>query len=554
MSSQEKGAEQPIPQSKREIHKITRAAGIVGTLTAISRLLGLVRVQIFSYFFGATLEADAFNAAFSLPNTFRYLLGEGSLTPIVVAVFARSFKKDSPEHSRKILNATFTLLTIILLVFTILAMCLTPYYLRLYVPGFMQTPGKFHLAVHLTILLFPQIFFLSIVAFFFGVLNASNHFLAPSLAPIVQNATVILLSVLTLWYFDAPIYAYSVTFLISGLFEILIQLPALKKRNLLPKLSFEFRQPEIKEMLFLLLPSIFGMAVYQINIFVGKFFASPIPGAVSYISYCDLLIQLPLSLFAISVGMAVVPSFSRLADDENWAELRATMLTALTIVSLLILPSAVALWILRIPIISTLFFFGAFTSTDVNATATVLSFYASGLLFFSCSRILVPSFYSLKDTRIPVFSATMSLFSHILFCSLLTPHLGAAGITLSLSISSLVNIAILFAVLNRKIHGFEFKKLAFVVARISAATTAMALILAGLLALIDDILPTNVWYAHRKTEQCLLLALLTVVGATAYYFSARILRIHEIESAKNIVWRKLCRVSMRGPSDPPPPT
>ncbi len=433
-----------------EDRRVVRAAGVVGFYTLLSRIMGLVRDVVIAYFFEAKGAADAWVVAFKLPNTFRRLFGEGSLTASFIPVYTESLSKDPKEESDKIAHISMTLSVILLIILSISGIILAPQLIRIIAPGYLGASGKFSLTVSLTKWMFPYIFFIGLVALCMGILNSLRHFTAPALAPVLLNLSLILSTLLLHNYFAQPVYALALGVLIGGIAQLALQIPFLYRVGVKPRIKFAFFHPAIGRISRLMVPAILGLAVYQINTLVSTYFASRLPGGNTYLYFADRLIQFPLGIFAIAIATAALPSLSRLAADNRMEELMDTLNFSLRLAFFVAIPAMIGLIILRVPILNVLFQRGKFDFLTVRMTAQAVLFFALGLWAFSGVRIIVSAFYSLKDMKTPVYVAIVALLANVILCQLLVGPLAHGGLALAISISSVINMILLLLILRRR--------------------------------------------------------------------------------------------------------
>lgn len=435
--------------------QVAKAAGTVGLATLLSRVFGFVRDMVVAGFFGAGLATDAFFVAFRIPNLLRRLFAEGSLTIAFVPVFTEYLEKETKKDALDLANVAFTLLSIILVVVSLLGVICSPVIVKIIAPGFSKMPDKYHLTVFLTRLMFPYIFFISLVALCMGILNSLRHFAAPALAPVALNISMIVAALGLRNCFDEPIIALAVGVMAGGIIQLVMQFPFLLRMGVRLKPDFRFNNAGIKRIGLLMVPAVFGAAVYQINIFVSTLLASLLPGgSVSYLYYADRIVQLPLGVFAIAIGTASLPSFSRHAAQGDFEELKGTISFSLSLILFVTIPAMVALIVLRVPIISVLFQRGEFDASSTILTGQALLFYALGLWAFSVIRIIVSAFYALQDTKTPVKIAVIALVINIIMGIILMVPLRHGGLALATSIASAVNAVLLFFLLRRQIGSF----------------------------------------------------------------------------------------------------
>lgn len=442
-------------EKNRENVRVAKAAGIVGIATMLSRIFGFIRDMVVAAFFGAGIATDAFFVAFRIPNLLRRLLAEGSLTVSFVPVFTEYLKNKSREEALELADISFTALSIILVVVSILGVIFSPFIVTIMAPGFHKVPAQYELTVVLTRFMFPYIFFISLVALCMGILNSLRHFAAPALSPVLLNIAMIIAALTLRDFFEEPIFALAVGVMAGGVLQLAMQWPFLIKMGVRLKPNFRFRHPGLQRIGALMLPAVFGAAIYQINIFIGTILASFLPkGSVSYLYYADRIVELPLGVFAIAVGTAALPSLSEQVAKGQTAEMKKTLSFSLRLILFITVPAMVAIIALRTPILSVLFQRGAFDATSTLLTAEALLYYTVGLWAFSTIRVVVSAFYALQDTKIPMKAAIVALVVNFVFSLLLMGPLKHGGLALATSIASAVNVTMLSVILWRRIGPF----------------------------------------------------------------------------------------------------
>ena len=284
-----------------ENRKIAKAATTIGMGTLLSRILGFLRDMVIAHFFGAGMAADAFFVAFRIPNLWRRLVGEGSLTISFIPVYTEYLNQKSEEEIREVTHIAFTIAGVILFILTLLGILFSPILIRVIAPGFIQIPEKFQLTVTLNQIIFPYLFFMGLFALCMGILNSHRHFFAPAIAPIFLNICIIASVFLFYHAFKPPVMALALGVLAGGVIQFFFQFPFLWKKRITFRFNFNFRHPAIKRIGLLMVPGLIGTAVYQINVFVDTIFASFLPsGSVSYLFFADRLMEFPLGIFAIA--------------------------------------------------------------------------------------------------------------------------------------------------------------------------------------------------------------------------------------------------------------
>ncbi len=444
---------------------MARKASVVAGATLISRILGFVRDLIIAFTLGAGPLADAFFVAFRLPNLLRRLFAEGSLTMAFIPVFTKTRNTQGNDEAFILARSVQLWLLIIVGIITALALVFAAPLTGLIAPGFKSNPEIFETTVTLVRICFPYILFISSVALCMGILNSMNHFFAPAAAPALMNITLIIFALGA--YFQGlsvALYLAAGVFL-SGIIQWIFQYPFLKKAGFSWKGPFSLKHPGIVRIGRLMLPTVFGAAVYQLNILVGTVLASFLAaGSISYLYYADRLVQFPLGVFAVAISTVALPSLSAMVGSGDMAGFKKTLNTSLSLTMFIALPSAAGLIGLSYPLIEVIFGRGEFAGAAVQATALALVGYALGLPAFSCVRPLVSAFYAQEDTRTPVKIAVVCVLINISLGILLMQKLDHFGLALAASISSWVNVLLLGAALSRKIgpwlsHGQRFWKM-----------------------------------------------------------------------------------------------
>jgi putative peptidoglycan lipid II flippase len=442
-----------------ENHRIARAATTIGIGTLLSRILGFLRDMVIARYFGAGMAADAFFVAFRIPNLWRRLVGEGSLTISFIPVYTEYLTQRSEEETRKVTHIAFTIAAVILLILTILGVFFSPILIRIIAPGFIHIPEKFQLTVTLNRIIFPYLFFMGLFALSMGILNSHRHFFAPAIAPIFLNISIIVSVFLLYHTFQIPVISLALGVLAGGIIQFLFQIPFLWKKRITFRFDFNFRHPAIKRIGLLMIPGLIGTAVYQINVFIDTIFASFLPsGSVSYLFFADRLMEFPLGIFAIAVGMASLPSLSGLAAQGKIEELKETLSFTFRLVSFISVPAMVGLISLKTPIVNLLFQRGLFDYSATEKTAFALLFYSVGLWAIAGARTIVPAFYSLQDTWTPLKIALICLGANVIFIGIFIIPLKHGGLALATSLSSTLNLILLFWKLNRKLGKIDVRK------------------------------------------------------------------------------------------------
>jgi putative peptidoglycan lipid II flippase len=509
-----------------EKEHVTRAAGIVGFFTFLSRILGLARDILIANFFGSGMAADAFFVAFRIPNLLRRLFAEGSFSVAFIPVFTEYLQNRSKEEALLLARVVSTFLVLILTGIAILGIVFSPLIVRIIAPGFGGMGEKYALTVLLTRIMFPYIFLVSVVALFMGILNSLKHFAAPAAAPVFLNLSMLAALVFLAPSMRTPTVGLAIGVVVGGVIQLALQIPFLMEKGLSFVPKWNPNHPALKRIGVLMLPTVFGSAIYQVNQLVGTLLASLLrEGSVSYLYYADRLVQFPLGVFAIAIGTAVLPSLSREAAGGDLGGLKETLSHALRLTMFITIPAMIGLIVLREPIIRLLFQRGAFDAFTSIMTAQALLFYSLGLWAFAALRVFVSAFYSLQDTKTPVKVAVVAMVANIGLALALMGPLKHGGLALALSLASTLQLFMLVFLLRKRLGGIEGWVVVASMARsfLSSLIMGMCIYFIASRLFVDD---SSQGFLGLATG--LLLAIAT--GVMVYVISAKVLGSKELTS------------------------
>jgi putative peptidoglycan lipid II flippase len=439
---------------------IAKAAGLMSIATFISRVLGYVRDMIFALYFGATGISDTFFAAFRIPNLLRELFAEGSMSSAFIPVLTEYQKKHGEEEANRLVKITFTFIIIVVGIVCIIGIIFTPAVVTVIAPGFLDSPEKFSLTVLLTRIMFPFLLFISLAALIMGALNTKKVFFIPALAPAMLNITLILSIVFFESRAKQPIIAAAIGVMAGGFVQFVFQLPSFFKRKYCLGFNANFDHPGLKRMAILLIPATLALAVNQINIVVSNILASFLQaGSITYLFYSMRLVQFPIGIFGVAMGMAVLPTLSEHAVKGDLDKLRDDFSFALRLLFFITIPAMVGLIALREPIVNILFQRGKFDYIATIGTAQALLFYSLGIWAVVGVRVVTASFYSMQDTKTPVKVAIIAVSTNIFLSLILMKTMKHSGLALANSVASSVNFIILFMLLRKKLQRIEGRKI-----------------------------------------------------------------------------------------------
>jgi len=453
--------------------------------TLISRILGYVRDILIAIFLGTSFLADAFFVAFRLPNTFRRLFAEGTFNAAFIPSYAGALAKNKIEADNFAKNV-FNLLFIILLFFVLVAEIFMPQLIFLIAPGFYKDPEKLKLAVDLSRITFPFLFFICLASFFGAILNSYNKFAAAAAAPIILNVILIGSLFFSQWVniSDVLILSYAVS--LAGFLQLIVLLFFVRK-NFKPILSIKIKIDEqIKFFFRKLLPSIFSSGVTQINILVGTIIASFQAGAVSYLYYADRVYQMNLAVAGIAVGTVMLPELSKHVKSNNFELITNLQNRALELCLFLSVPAAVALVLASDQIITSLFGYGSFDNVSVINTAIALTFFGFGVPAFSILKIFSNFFFARNDTKTPFYLSVVSVTLNIMISVSLFSRFGFVIIPIATSISSWINVLMhYYFIKKRDLHIFD-SKFIYKFPRMILSVVVMGVVLYLLLGFFSD--------------------------------------------------------------------
>lgn len=428
----------------KQTQNIAHNAAVIAGATFLSRILGFLRDVVIAFSLGAGPWADAFFVAFRLPNLLRRLFAEGSLTMAFVPVFTRTKQEDGLPRAFAFSRSILIWLLIVLFCITGIAILAAKPLTMLIAPGFTKNAEVFQYTVLLVRICFPYIIFISVVALCMGILNSLDHFFAPALAPCILNLILITAAFLAVWTnYSVPMFL-ALGVLLAGFGQWLLLQPFLVKKGFSWIGNWSLKDQKVKRVAKLMLPTVLGAAVYQINIVVITILASYLPkGSISFLYYADRLVQFPLGVFGIAVSTAALPNLSSLNVAGNKKEFIRTLNSTISLNLFISLPAMAGLIALREPLISILFVRGAFDASAAQATAWALAGYAIGLPAFCCIRSLVSGFYALEDTKTPVIIAAICMCFNFGLGFWLMQYIEHIGLAVAVSISSWINILLL---------------------------------------------------------------------------------------------------------------
>ena len=522
---------------------LIRAASTVSLLTLLSRITGLARELLMASAFGASALTDAFNVAFRIPNLLRRLFAEGAFSQAFVPVLAAAREQQGDAATRVLIDRVATLLLWALLATCVIGVAAAPALVWLLASGLKQGPQGFEAAVLMTRFMFPYIAFMSLVALSAGILNTWRKFAVPAATPVLLNVAMIVAAWLGAPAFAArgiePIYAMAAGVMAGGVLQLAIQVPALLRLGLLPRLGATpgalreaLADAGVRRIATLMLPALLGVGVAQVSLVINTQIASWLaPGSVSWLSYAGRLMEFPTALLGVALGVVLMPQLASARAQGDDARYSAMLDWGLRLVLLLALPTSAALLLCAPPLVATLYHYGAFTDRDVLQVSIALSGYGVGLLGLIAIKVLAPGYYASQDIRTPVKIAVVVLVVTQLLNVALVPLLQHAGLALSIGLGALLNALWLLVGLLRRGHYRPAPGWGRFALQVLVASAVLALALAWARGALD-------WTALRASpwqRVGWLLALLA--GAGVLYFG--------VLAALGLRWRQMRQMLAR---------
>jgi len=496
---------------------LLKALAAVSSMTLLSRILGFIRDTVIARAFGAGMYTDAFFVAFKIPNLLRRLFAEGAFSQAFVPILAEYKNRHGQDATKTLVNQVGSVLTLVLIGVALLGILGAPWVAYISAPGFTDEPDKFALTVTLLRIIFPYIIFISLVALAAGILNTYSRFSVPAFAPSLLNVAMIAAALWMAPYFDPPVLALGWGVALGGVLQLAWMLPHLMKLGMLPRPTLKFNDPGVRRILTLMAPATLGVSVAQISLLINTIFASFLAtGSVSWLYYADRLMEFPAGMLGVALGTILLPSLAKHYADDSPDEYSRLLDWGLRLTLMLALPAAAALAVLAVPLITTLFHYGAFQAHDVWMTRNALMAYSLGLLGLILVKVLAPGFYARQNIRTPVKIAIITLIATQLMNLVFIRPFAHAGLALAIGLGACLNAGLLLYLLRR--HGIYHAQPGWwsYIARVVLAVVLMAGVLGWLMGSADW------WLAQGFATRILKLTLLVGVGV-AVYFAALVL-------------------------------
>ncbi|HEY2676969.1 MAG TPA: murein biosynthesis integral membrane protein MurJ [Steroidobacteraceae bacterium] len=520
----------------------TRAAGIIGLAVMCSRLLGLLREQIFAALFGGGMAMDAFTAAFRIPNLLRDLFAEGALSTAFVTTFSKTIARGGDQDAWRLANKVATLAAVSLSALCVAGMIYADWLVALLAPGF--DPGKAALTVLLTRIMFPFILLVSLAALVMGMLNAKNVFGMPAMASTFFNIGSIIGGVgLGFWidphFGPRALIGLSMATVLGGALQLVVQLPSLGRLGYRFRPDIHWRDPGVKAILLLMGPSVIAASTTLFNVTVNSVFASTLgDGAIFSLAIAFRLMMLPLGLFGVALGTVTLPLLSRLVVADRMDVFRDELARAMRWAFLLTIPSSLGLMMLAEPIMSVLYQHGKFNAQDAARAAGALRFYAIGLAGYAALKVLVNAFYALERRKTPMLVSFLAVGLNLLLNWIFTFTMGwgEQGLAFSTGCVATFNFLFLYLLMQRQLRGLESQRLLQLLGKVLIACAALAAVCAaGSHWLLAD------WQSQALLPKLAALLATIAVGALVFAGCGVLLHIEELKELRDAVTRRLAR-------------
>jgi len=491
--------------------KLIKAMATVGGFTGLSRILGFVRDILTAAVLGAGPIADAFFVALKLPNLFRRITAEGAFSVAFVPLYSKTLEEEGQERASIFASNAFSIMLMILVPFTIIAVIAMPYIIYAIAPGFVDDPLRYEMAVNLSRITFPYMVMISLTALLGGVLNAHNKFAPFAAAPILFNVSLIIALLYFTGFTENAGYAMAYGILLAGLTQLLLLFYFIFRNNIHVRFKKPDFTPKVKKTFRLMGPGVLGAGVMHLNLFADLVIASMLSaGSISYLYYADRLNQLPLGMIGVAVGTALLPMLSRVVAAKDVVGANNLFNRSLEISMILALPAAIALFTIPETLIGTLFERGKFTAQDTVIASNVLMGYAIGLPAYVAAKVFSTAYWSRQDTMSPVKISIFITAVNIALSLILIFPFGVAGIAVSTGLVGWLQLALLYRGVKKEgtlKFDTQFKSASFKI-------IFSCLVMAVVILVFDKYF--GVFFTMSDPEKITRLAIMVMVGMGIY--------------------------------------
>lgn len=498
-------------------------------MTLISRLFGFVRDLVLAMTFGASPAADAFFVAFRIPNIQRRILGEGAVSAAMIPVYGEYLNTRSEEETKNFASNLFNIQVVILIITSLAIVVFAPYLIMAFAPGFIDEPDKFELTVTLTRWMGPYLLLVGMSAFCMGILNTHGVFKLSAAAPILVNICMILGALILSPFLEQPILGLAIGVLVGGALQFMVQFPTTLRNGLTLSSRFHWKDAGIIKVGKLMGPAFISFGVYEINLLVDTLLASLLAGgSVSYLYYANRLVQLPLGVFGVALGIAILPMLTGQAARKEFEELRQTLAFGVRLILFITVPASLGLILLSFPITNTLWERGEFLRATSEGTSMALIYYSVGLCAFAGTRVMVSAFYSLQDTKTPMKIGIYSMVLNVTLAILLMGPLAHGGIALATSLASIFNAAALVFLMRKRLGRMGGRSILRSLIKLFVASTLMGL----------AVYYANAWWFDPEASQIQRIAALTgeiALGVGVYTLASWLMKNEELKFIHQLI-------------------
>ncbi|MDP8227220.1 MAG: murein biosynthesis integral membrane protein MurJ [Candidatus Celaenobacter polaris] len=518
----------------RSKENLTRDVGKISSGTFLSRISGLVRDIFLTHFLGVTAIADSFGVAFVIPNMLRGLFGEGSLAAAFIPTYTEIKETRSKEEAVAFALNLLSILVLILIGLVLLGLLLAPYIIRIMAPGFSAEVQE--LTIHLTRILFPYLFLIGLTSSIIAILNAHKIFFFPSLSPLMLNLGIILPILFVSFFTHTDIvyraYLFSGGVILGGIFQLFVNVRLLKTIGYTYKFKINFKQKELKGVWNRMIPGILSLGIREVNVVVDTLLASLlITGSVAALQYGNRLMQLPLGVFGVAIGAAVLPMFSRQTAHKKADELIHSIQEAFQMIIIIMMPIIVLILVVGKDAISLVFLHGAFDQQALIMTYSALTFYSIGLISHSSVKIFASAFFALKNTKTPMIIAGIAVICNIILNLILMRLLQLRGLALATSIAATLQATILFFTLQVKIGRISFRKIGMTFIKVVVLSVIVGLVAYDLNMFSNIYLPTARVYVFIK------LLIIFAVSMMIYLFGLKLYNVTDLKKIRQSIFK-----------------
>lgn len=532
----------PEFQEHSEKRSVVTSALVFAMGTLSSRILGLIRDAMTARYFSNDVR-DAFVCAFRLPNFFRRLLGEGALSISFVPVFIEILTMRAPDEvsaserelkTRQLISGVFSILLSLTLTLSCLALIFMEEIMGFLLQGeaFQRVPGKMELTVRLGRIMFGFLILISLYAFFMAILHGFRRFALSAFAPCFFNVAMISAALISP-RFAAPVELLAWAVLFGGFVQMAILIPSVVRLGYWPRFTWSWSSPELLRVLKATLPGLIGMSVMQVTTIVNLYFSSYLPsGSQSYIYLADRILELPLSLFVVSIGSALLPTLAKYWTEGNREAMGDTINHYIRLILFVTLPAAIGLFFLSQPIVEVLFLGREFKYADALATAGVVRVYAFTVILAAGVRILAQGFYAIHNTWFPALAAGVALAAHVLFAYSLTHKFGLYGLVSASVLSTAVNLMMLAAAYNSWVGPLHLRSMLKSLGKFLVG----AVLMIGVLLMYEPLLHS---FGSRYVTKTFVLFAIIISAGFVYMLSAHLLRVVEYHETAATIMAKI---------------